>query len=73
MRGHKVCLRSEIRKIISELSSVLPLIWSSQHVITEQNIVLTNEMKHFYTNKYNIMPKPQLQSNIPVNISFILT
>ena len=73
MRGHKVCLRSEIRKIISELSSVLPLIWSSQHVITEQNIVLTNEMKHFYRNKYNTMPEPQLQSNIPVNISFILT
>ena len=29
MRGHKICFRWEIRKIIFELSSVLPLIWSS--------------------------------------------
>ena len=29
MRGHNICFRSEIRKIIFELSSILPLNWSS--------------------------------------------
>ena len=29
MRGHSVCFRLEIRKIIFELSSIPPPIWSS--------------------------------------------
>ena len=29
MRGHNICFRSGIRKIIFELSSILLLIWSS--------------------------------------------
>ena len=30
MRGHNICFHSEIRKIISELSLFLLLIWSSE-------------------------------------------
>ena len=30
MRGHNICFYGEIRKIIFELSSVPPLIWSSE-------------------------------------------
>ena len=29
MRGHNICFHGEIRKIVFELSSVLPCIWSS--------------------------------------------
>ena len=29
MRGHNICFHPEIRKIIFELSSISPLIWSS--------------------------------------------
>ena len=29
MRGHNICFHGEIRKIIFELSSIPPLIWSS--------------------------------------------
>ena len=33
MRGHNICFHSEIRKIIFELSSILPLIWSSEFML----------------------------------------
>ena len=31
MRGHNICFCGEIRKIIFQLSSILPLIWSSAY------------------------------------------
>ena len=35
MRGHNVCFHKEMRKIISELSLLLLLIWSS---VTSMNV-----------------------------------
>ena len=45
MRGHNICFHWEIRKIIFELSSMPPLVWSSVYTISFLQAFVSSELK----------------------------
>ena len=52
MRDHNICFHSEIGKIIFELSSVLPLIWSS--FLVYQKSLCVTKIKEVFDSYANI-------------------